>query len=122
MPATDRFTGPLAAAWPGVGPALLERVLEPPERSMPVPPAQERAAWAGSRLDAPTLRHLRAHAEHDLGRPWPALPARHYARYFRDGDRDTYEQLVFARQRRLTRASVLAAATLDPDWLDEVVD
>ncbi|WBB52517.1 heparinase II/III family protein [Verrucosispora sp. WMMD573] len=122
MPAIDRFTGPLAAAWPGVGATLLEQVLEPAEKSLPVPPAEERAVWAESRLDVPTLRRLRTRAEEDLGRPWPSLLARHYARYFRDGDRDAYEQLVFARQQRLSRASVLAAATLEPDWLDEVVD
>ncbi|QOC91369.1 heparinase II/III domain-containing protein [Micromonospora craniellae] len=122
MTAVDRFTGPLAAAWPGIGPALLEQVLAPPERSLPVPPAQERAVWTESRLDVPTVRYLRTRAAADLGRPWPSLPARHYARYFRDGDRDTYEQLVFARQQRLSRASVLAAVTLAPDWLDEVVD
>ncbi|MEV6798394.1 heparinase II/III family protein [Micromonospora rifamycinica] len=97
-------------------------MLEPPERTLPVPPAQERAVWEEARLDPPTMTHLRARAVEDLGRPWPSLPARHYARYFRDGDRDTYEQLVFARQRRLSRAAVLAAATLEPDWLDEVVD
>ena len=51
------------------------------------------------------------------------MPLAHdYARYFRDGDRDAYEQVVFARQRRLSRAAVLAAATLDPLWIDEVAD
>ena len=41
---------------------------------------------------------------------------------WRDGDRDTYEQAVFARQHRLSRAVVMAAATLEDAWLDEVAD
>ena len=120
MPPTDRFAGPLAAAWPGLGADLLARVLVPPDASLPVPPAGDRAAWA--RPHAATLRHLRASAERDLGTPWPAPLASQYARYFRDGNRELYERQVFARQRRLTRAAVLAAATLDDGWLDEVVD
>jgi hypothetical protein len=120
MPADDRFTGPLAAAWPGLGAALLRRVLRPPAESLPVPPAQVRAAWVEP--DPDTLRHLRAAAQRDLTAPWPSPLASQYARYFRDGDRDTYERQVFARQARLTRAAVLAAVTLDDRWLDEVVD
>jgi hypothetical protein len=120
MPTTDRFAGPLAAAWPGLGPDLLARVLVPPDASLPVPPAHDRAAW--SEPHAATLRHLRAQAERDLENPWPAPLASQYARYFRDGNREAYERRVFARQRRLTRAAVLAAATLDDTWLDEVVD
>ena len=120
MPPTARFAGPLAAAWPDLGAALLGRVLRPPPESLPVPPAHDRAAWAEP--DAATLRHLRGRAERDLAVPWPVPLASQYARYFRDGDRETYEGRVFARQRRLTRAAVLAAATLDDAWLDEVVD
>ncbi len=39
-----------------------------------------------------------------------------------DGDRDGYEEMVFARHHRLTRAAVMAATTLAPDWIDEVAD
>ncbi|MDQ7904084.1 heparinase II/III family protein [Phytohabitans sp. ZYX-F-186] len=120
MPPTTRFAGPLAAAWPDAGADLLARVLAPPDAALPVPPATERAVW--SRADAATLRHLRAPAERDLGTPWPVPLASQYARYIRDGDRAAYEREVFARQRRLTRAAVLAAVTLDTTWLDEVVD
>ncbi|MDG4797093.1 heparinase II/III family protein [Micromonospora sp. WMMD1082] len=120
MAAADRFAGPLAAAWLGASGPALARVLAPPEASLPVPPASERAVWAHPH--PATLRHLRARAERDLGTAWPTPLASQYARYFRDGDRDAYEQRVFARQARLTRAAVLAAATLDGTWLDEVVD
>ncbi|MFC7480069.1 heparinase II/III family protein [Luedemannella flava] len=120
MPSTDRFTGPLAAAWPGLDAAKLAGILLPPERSLPVPTALERDVWADAH--APTLRVLRARAEADRSQPWPQPLAHQYARYFRDGDRDTYEQLLWARQRRFTRAAVLAAVTLDPAWLDEAID
>src|SRR4051794_21982471 len=119
---TDRFSGPLAATWPGLGATLLAGALVAPHHALPVPPATDRDVWAPDKVHGPTLRHLRAGAGSDRATPWPVPLASQYARYFRDGDRDTYEQLVFARHRRLTRAAVLAAVTLEPAWLDEVVD
>jgi len=113
-----RFAGPLARAWPAIGPELL---LDP-ERCLPVPPATERRAWQAGHIDDVTLRQLRRRAQADLESPWPVPLAHAFARYFRDGERDTYEQVVFARQDRLTRAAVLAAVTLEPAWIDEVTD
>ncbi|MFY1635000.1 heparinase II/III domain-containing protein [Solwaraspora sp. WMMB335] len=115
-----RFAGPLAVAWPHAGAQSLAQVLAPPDVALPVPPACERAVW--THPHPATLHRLRERAERERGGPWPMPLAHQYARYFRDGDRDTYEQLVFARQRRLTRAVVLAAATGEPAWLDEVID
>ncbi len=89
---------------------------------LPVPSAADRTSWAVEQLDETTIRDLRARAEADVGSPWPIPLAHDYARYFRDGDRDTYEQIVWARERRLTRAVVLAAVTLESAWLDEVAD
>ncbi|RSM65376.1 hypothetical protein DMB66_16050 [Actinoplanes sp. ATCC 53533] len=94
----------------------------PPESSLPVPPATDRSVWDPARIDPATLRELRRRAEAELSSPWPAALASGYARYFRDGDRDGYEQIVYARQDRLSRAAVLAAVTLDPVWIDEVAD
>ncbi|WP_436521140.1 heparinase II/III domain-containing protein [Actinoplanes sp. HUAS TT8] len=108
------FTGPLAQAWPAVAPGMLR----PPGRCLPVPPASDRAAWAAP--DPATVRALLSRADPDA--PWPVPLASGYARYFRDGDRDAYEQVIWARHRRVTRAAVLAAVTLDERWLDEVAD
>src|SRR5262245_32799008 len=83
-------------------------VLAPPEMSLPAPPASDRSTWAEDRLDPATVGHLRDRATGELGSPWPLPLAHSYARYFRDGDRDEYEQVVFARQRRLSRAAVMA--------------
>lgn len=88
------------------------------EPLLPVPPATDRAVWAAP--DAATVRALLSRA--DLGAPWPVPLASGYARYFRDGDRDEYEQVVWARHERVARAAVLAAVTLDERWLDEVTD
>ncbi|WP_221326846.1 heparinase II/III family protein [Actinoplanes sp. L3-i22] len=110
------FTGPLARAWPAVAPGMLRS----PGRCLPVPPAGDRAVWAAP--DAATLDALRTRAAADLGTPWPVPLASGYARYFRDGDRDGYEQVVWARHERVARAAVLAAVTLDERWLDEVTD
>jgi len=73
-------------------------------------------------MDDATLVTLRSRAEADVGTAWPQTLSRAYSRYFSDGDRDGYEQAVFARQQRLSRAVVLAALTLEPRWLDEVAD
>jgi hypothetical protein len=105
------------AAWRGAG-----RRLVPAARALPVPTAGDRGVWSRERLDRPTLEHLETKARADLATPWPVLRAWDWARYSRDGDRDGYEQMVFARQSRLTRAAVLAAVTLEDAWLDEVAD
>lgn len=121
---TERFGGPLAALWPGLSPTVLGEVLRAPDAALPVPSASDRATWdrrSGS-VDPELLEQIITQAEADLGQPWPAIHASHHARFFRDGERDSYEQLVFARQRRLSRAAVAAAATLELTWLDEVID
>jgi len=97
-----------------------EKAMHP--TSLPVPPATDRLAWDPARIDPATLRDLRRRAAAELSTPWPATLAGAYARYFRDGDRDGYEQIVYARQDRLSRAAVLAAVTLEPAWIDEVAD
>jgi len=109
-------TGPLSS-WRAAG-----RLLVAPARCLPIAPAGDRRTWDRRQLDEPTLRQLEARARADTATSWPLPRARDYARYFHDGDRDSYEQLVFARQARLSRAVVLAAVTLDPAWLDEVAD
>ncbi len=124
MQADDRFRGPLSAAWSAPGAADLRRLLAPPREALPVPAGDDRGTWDAQRgtVDAATLRDLRTRADGEPGTPWPQPLAHQYARYFGDGDRDQYEQVVFARQRRLTRAAVLAVVTLEPRWLDEVAD
>ncbi|MEV6304443.1 heparinase II/III family protein [Actinoplanes sp. NPDC051861] len=87
---------------------------------LPVPAASDRRVWDD--VDEPTIRGLLARGEATLGEPWPLPLASGYARFHRDGDRDSYEQILWARQERLTRAAVLAAATLDPRWIDEAAD
>jgi hypothetical protein len=115
-----RFRGPLAAAW---GDAALPDALRSSLRfpGLPVPAAADRATWDA--VDGATIAALRAVAAADLGTPWPATTATMSARVHRDGDRDQHEQRVFARQHRLSRAAVLAAASPgDAVWLDEVAD
>jgi hypothetical protein len=121
-----RFRGPLAAAWgdaalvDGLGATLLGPG-PGAGGALPVPAATDRATWDA--VDAPTVTALRSLADAELGTPWPATTAATFARVHRDGDRDQHEQRVFARQHRLTRAAVLAAAEPGTGaWLDEVAD
>ena len=118
MESASGFRGRLAAAWP------TRSACGAPAPGLPVPGVSRRDVWALGEgvADQPTLRRLVAGARAAQGQPWPTLRGSLYARYVRDGDRDAYEQAVFARQRRLTAATVAALATLDDALLDEVAD
>ncbi|HEX5859333.1 MAG TPA: heparinase II/III family protein [Microbacterium sp.] len=130
----EAFRGPLAAAFgsrfvhpadsggPGFA-AVLAEVLAAPASALPVPPATDRTVWGpAGRADAATVSAVVARAESDLGTPWPVPLASQAARVHRDGDREAWEAVAFERQRRLSRAAVAAASTLDDAWADEVAD
>jgi hypothetical protein len=114
------FVGPLATEWGGLSSTDVSTLLAPVGSALPVPSAQCRAVWEG--LDEATLTPIAMRAERDLLEPWPVPRAQQYARYHRDGNREEYEQVVLARQCRLSRAAVMAAVTLADHWTDEVTD
>ncbi|MEU4240036.1 heparinase II/III family protein [Actinoplanes sp. NPDC026619] len=97
-------------------------LLLPPAESLPVRPATDRGVWDAGRLDPATLRRISAGAAADRARPWPVPLASGLARFYRDGDRDAYEQVLWARADRVSRAALMAAATLDPQWIDAAAD
>jgi hypothetical protein len=103
---------------------VLADLLSGADGSLPAPGATDRDIWAldGARADAPSLRDILARADRDLAAPWPVPLASAAARVHRDGNREDWESAAFARQRRLSRAAVAAAVTLDERWLDEVAD
>jgi hypothetical protein len=111
------FSGPLAALFRDI-PASLRA----PASVLPVPTAEDRGAWQSDAIDVVGVDALLDEARAERGSPWPLPTASAAARVHRDGDRDGWEQVVFARQRRLSRAVVAAARTLDDAWIDEVVD
>jgi hypothetical protein len=84
---------------------------------LPSPTADDREAW--SRVDATGVV---SRAVADLGTPWPQPLASQASRVYRDGDRIGWETPAFARQHRLSRATIAAVTTLDEVWIDEVVD
>ncbi|MDN4479873.1 heparinase II/III domain-containing protein [Demequina muriae] len=107
--------GPLMQAW--------STVRERKPAPLPVAPASDRSTWGNPQaLHGPSVDAIMARAQDDLGTDWPVVPASLYARYHRDGDRTLYEDYVHARHQRLTRAAVTAAVSLEPRWIDEVVD
>ncbi|MDN3310867.1 heparinase II/III family protein [Microbacterium oryzae] len=117
------FRGPLSrelAAEAGVAEehlaAALAARLAAPVDALPLAPAFDRAP------DAVTLAHLLGRAEGEADTPWPQPRAHDAARFHGDGDRVAWETPAFARQHRLTRVAVLAAATGEERWLDETVD
>ena len=72
--------------------------------------------------DPATIAAFRARAEAELETPWPQPRAHDAARFHLDGDRIWWEHPAFARQHRLTRVAVLAAATGEDRWIDETLD
>lgn len=77
--------------------------------------------WASLSSRTAVLRFVED-ASQVCGGPWPTLTARQWARFHRDGNRTEYEEHVWERQRRLTRAVVAALVTGEGQYLDEVAD
>ncbi|GAA4359206.1 heparinase II/III domain-containing protein [Microbacterium rhizosphaerae] len=117
-PARDVFRGPLSDALGADAAALLV----PADRALPVPSASDRAAWAAVAAAHTTVDRILAAAAEEHGTPWPQPLASAAVRYHRDGDRSAWEDAAFARQRRLSRAVVAAAVTLDDARIDDVAD
>lgn len=101
----------------------LASLLAHPDDALPVPTAKDRSVWGpGGSADEPTAASIVRRALRDREMPWPVPLATQAARVHQDGERNGWEQIVFERQRRLSRAVVAAATTLDPVWLGEVLD
>ncbi|NEE02959.1 heparinase II/III family protein [Phytoactinopolyspora halotolerans] len=112
--------GPLLSRW---GSAARAEALAHTLRSRPeaLPGATAASLGRSAGEAAATVQHLRVAAEAERTTPWPQPLISQYARFLRDGNRTAYEDQVGARQRRLTRAVVLAAAD-GAAWLDEAAD
>lgn len=124
---------PLAAAWGSKSSESgLRLSLAGSAQRLPVRPAGNEAWHA---VPSVAIEQLADQAAGERGAAWPQPLLSHYARYFRDGNRTDYEDLVAERQQRLTRAVVLAAlpestlaeveggsTSTSSEWLDEVID
>ncbi|MDR2253151.1 MAG: heparinase II/III-family protein [Bifidobacteriaceae bacterium] len=106
----QRGRGPVLELWPDLA-SDLERWLRPPAEALPA----VQAAAAG-------LAELEEAAERALGTPWPRPTASAWAAFRRDGGRQDYESVVFARAARLSRAALVAARSPEDHWLDEVAE
>ncbi|MHA7987505.1 heparinase II/III family protein [Rathayibacter sp. CAU 1779] len=117
----SEFRGPLYDEWGERmrEPALLATLAGARGR-VGIPSSSDRHAW--SRVDPATVAAITDVAEQEAGRPWPNALASSFARFVRDGDRDEFQNAVFARQHRITRAVVMAAVTDEQRWIDEAAD
>lgn len=104
--------------------AALAALLRPADDALDVAPAADRRIWdpRSGHLEQRSIDDLVRRADADRATPWPQPLASAAARVHRDGDRSAWEGPALARQRRLSRAAVTAAVTLDDRWLDEVAD
>jgi hypothetical protein len=94
----------------------------------PWPAASDRAAWQAlpDAVRGPMLASLTPYRG-GPDRPWPQLTASGYARYARDGDRQSYQQPYFARRTRLAAALLALGlhgpeSAAGPSLADEVAD
>ncbi|NMN01214.1 heparinase [Bifidobacterium sp. DSM 109958] len=91
----------------------------------PFAPAADRDAWASLPRDLAALYARRA-AEH-RDRPWPRPLAHDWARFFRDGDRRTYET-QYGEMRRRVADDLMAFGVAGPDGergrtlLEDIID
>jgi Heparinase II/III-like protein len=87
----------------------------------PYPSWQDREAWEA--VHPATRDHLLSQAVRLLASPWPVLTATDYARFSRDGNRQSYERPYFARRGRLA-AAVLTASLAGPipERVNDVAD
>ncbi len=111
------FRGVLASRFNALSATELTSALASPELALPAPAADNRSAWEHP-VDPGLLDRARA----DLTSLWPVPLASAAARVHRDGNRDAWEAVAFARQERLSRAAILAAHTIEVQWIDQVVD
>ncbi|WP_022882799.1 heparinase II/III domain-containing protein [Gryllotalpicola ginsengisoli] len=115
------FPGPLRERWgDGMDAARLRSALAGGIRRLGIPDADDRAFWAAA--DPATVATVAEAAEAERGTAWPQPLLSHFARFWRDGDRNAYEDRVRHRQQRLARATIMAAVRDDIGWLDEVAD
>ncbi|BDZ41475.1 heparinase [Paraoerskovia sediminicola] len=91
-----------------------------PPRAGSADATSHRTSEAPQRADL--LDRLLAQADAERGTPWPQPLAHQYARFVRDGDREEYQDVVFAREQRLSRAVVAALADPTAARVDEVAD
>ncbi|MGC0252548.1 heparinase II/III domain-containing protein [Pseudactinotalea sp. Z1748] len=118
-------TTPMRALWGDRAEApALRNVLRAPDQALPVAPATDRAVWdlGAGRLHHPSVTDLIENAQCDREHPWPHTLATLLADYVRADNRVGYEEQVFTRQGRLSRAVIAAAVTGEAHWLDDVAD
>ena len=116
-----QFQGRLTDEWGDTaGAPALAGLLRPPGHALGIPDSSDRSFWAG--IDPATSAALVDRARREHGTPWPVALAGDYARYFLDGNREIYQDQVFARQDRLAATACATAVTGDPDLLRETLD
>lgn len=122
---TSDFSGPLATVFrEQASTNTLGELLENPSLCLPVAPASRRETWDNAHGGAHSLTvdGIISSAISERTQAWPQPLASQAARLHRDGNRDEWEALAFERQRRLSRAAIAAASTLQTEWIDEVAN
>lgn len=86
----------------------------------PFPRASERKAWETLAHDA--RDRLISDAEPFLGEEWPQLPATLFLKYFRTGDKRSYDQVNDNRRNRLRSLVLAECAEGEGRFLDDIIN
>ncbi|SMD01235.1 heparinase II/III family protein [Rhizobium sp. RU36D] len=100
-----------------------DRLTTLPEALKPsgaIPPAGDRETWAG--LPEDIAARLVASGETALSEPWHILPATTYLDYVRNGNRTRFEELYFARRRKLNALVLAECVEQSGRFLDGIID
>lgn len=85
-----------------------------------IPGAHDRSAWTS--LPEDISARLVASGEAALDQPWPILPATTYLDYVRNGNRTRFEDLYFARRRKLNALVLAECVEYRGRFLDSIID
>jgi hypothetical protein len=86
----------------------------------PFPRATERGAWEN--LSENVRTELISNAEPHLGEEWPQLPATLFLKFFRTGDKRSYDQINEKRRDRLRRLVLAECAEGQGRFLDDIIN
>jgi hypothetical protein len=98
----------------------LADVLIPVEEYHPFPTANEREQW--EMLPDDLKEKMVAYGEDFLEYDWPTLTAVRFMDYVRDGNRDRYERLHFARREALAKLVIAECIEGKRRFLDDIIN
>jgi len=97
-----------------------KQIQAPLSRFSPLAPRSDRAAW--EQLDEHLRQQLITNGEACLGFPYPVLTATDFMTFSRTGDRDTYQEKLFAKRMALNHLVLAECVENQGRFLDDILN